>query len=77
MTRSLTDTVAAEVRAELGRQRKTGAWLARELGVSEAWVSRRLGEKAPHPMSVRDLEQIASALKVTVASLMPGAELAA
>jgi transcriptional regulator with XRE-family HTH domain len=71
MTRSLTDTVAAEVRAELGRQHKTGAWLARQLGVSEAWVSRRLGEKDPQPMNVRDLERIASALKVDVQALMP------
>lgn len=70
MTQSLTETVAAEVRAELGRQRKSGAWLALQLGVSDAWVSRRISGSMP--MSVEDLERIADVLEVTPAYLMGG-----
>jgi transcriptional regulator with XRE-family HTH domain len=66
----LTETVAAEVRAELGRQRKSGAWLALQLGVSDAWVSRRISGSMP--MSVEDLERIADVLEVTPAYLMGG-----
>ena len=60
------------MRAELGRQRRTGAWLAEQLGVSTAYVSRRLSGE--FPMTIEDLHRIAAALGVAVADLMPASE---
>jgi transcriptional regulator with XRE-family HTH domain len=70
MTQSLNDTVAAEVRAELGRQRVSGAELAKRLGVSGVWVSRRLN--AHQPLTTDDLEAISRALDVSVTAFLPG-----
>lgn len=67
--RSLTERVAEEVRAMMGRRRISGARLARELGVSDAWVSYRLSGK--QPIDLNDLENIARALGVPVISLLP------
>lgn len=39
---SIRQVVAAEVRAEMGRQRKTGVELATVLGISQQSASRRL-----------------------------------
>lgn len=39
---SIRHVVAAEVRAEMGRQRKTGVELAAVLGISQQSASRRL-----------------------------------
>jgi transcriptional regulator with XRE-family HTH domain len=62
MTTSLSETVAAEVRAELARQKVTGKTLAAHLHVSHAYVSRRLTGAAP--FDVDDLEQICQLLNV-------------
>jgi transcriptional regulator with XRE-family HTH domain len=70
MTQSLNDTVAAEVRAELGRQRVTGAELAKRLGVSGVWVSRRLS--GHQSLTTDDLEAISTALAVPVSAFLPG-----
>jgi transcriptional regulator with XRE-family HTH domain len=57
-------TVAAEIRAELGRQRISQADLARRLGVSRPWVSRRLnGDTA---LTIGDIATIADNLGVPV-----------
>lgn len=56
--------VAAEVRAELGRQRRSGSWLARELGVAQSAMSRRLTGELP--FDVDELEAISAALDVPV-----------
>lgn len=74
MTRSLSDSVATEVRAELGRQRRSGRWLAQQLEVSDAWVSRRLSNE--YPMSVDDLDRIAAILEVEPAALLGSAGVA-
>jgi transcriptional regulator with XRE-family HTH domain len=66
---SLNDRVAEELRAELARQRKTGSWLARELGVSGTWVNQRLAGN--QPIAVDELELIASKLGVPVGRLIP------
>lgn len=73
MSRSTTAYVAAEVRAELGRQDRENAWLARELNVSEMWVSRRL--RCVTEFSADDVVQIATVLGVPPANLMPAAAL--
>ena len=69
VTTRLTERVAAEIRAELGRQGKTGLQLAESLGVSRSWVSYRLtGQQA---IDMDDVEAIATALDVPLAQLLP------
>lgn len=41
---------SAEVRAQLGRQRKTATDLAAEIGVSVATIHRRLADDSPWPL---------------------------
>lgn len=59
--------VAAEIRAELARQRMTHGRLAEELGVSRAYLSRRLNGDTP--LSITDVAAIAGILGVPVAQL--------
>jgi hypothetical protein len=64
--------VAAEVRAEMGRQGRTNSWLAVQLGVSEMWVGRRLripGREVD--LSEDDLDRIADVLGVPVSKFLP------
>ena len=61
--------LAASIRAELGRQSKSRAELAREMGVTEMWLSRRLTGRQT-PITVDDLARIADGLGVTVNDLM-------
>jgi transcriptional regulator with XRE-family HTH domain len=69
MTRqSLKSVVAGEVRAEMGRQRKTGADLAQVLGVSKQAASRRLKEETE--IGLDELEAIAGWLDVPFAQLL-------
>lgn len=68
---SLNAQVAAEVRAEMGRRGMSNAELARLLGVSEAWTTRRLGRRAESPLSLVDLQRIAAALRVPLAVFFP------
>lgn len=63
------DAVAANVRAELGRQNMSRAELARRLDVAEMWLSRRLTGRTP--ITVEDLGRIATALGVPAGSLLP------
>lgn len=66
---SLSDRVAEEIRAQMGRKRMTQAAMAKALGVSQAWVSYRLVGK--QPIDLNDLEAIARVLGVAVAELFP------
>lgn len=68
-TPTLSERVAEEIRAWMGRRRVTGAALAKTLGVSPAWISYRLSGK--QPIDLNDLDAIASALKVSPADLLP------
>ncbi len=63
-----TTQAAANIRAELGRQNKTRAALAREMGVTEMWLSRRVN--AQTPLTVDDLTRIANALDVATTDLL-------
>ncbi|MPY99040.1 MAG: helix-turn-helix domain-containing protein [Actinophytocola sp.] len=58
--------VAAEIRAQLARQRVTQTVLADQLGVSRAWLSRRLSGDTP--LSVGDVATIADTLGVPVST---------
>jgi transcriptional regulator with XRE-family HTH domain len=73
--RTLPELVAAEIRAELGRKAMTQTALARRLGVSDMWVSRRLSDGTS--LEVGDLERIADVLNVAVVQFLPASERAA
>jgi transcriptional regulator with XRE-family HTH domain len=66
---SLSDYVAAEIRAMIARKRTSGRGLAERLGVSRSWVSYRLTGNTE--ITLTDLERIAAALNVQVAELLP------
>jgi transcriptional regulator with XRE-family HTH domain len=68
-TANLSDRVAEEIRALLGRRRMTQAELARRLGTSGAWLNYRLTGK--QPIDVNDLAEIAATLGVPVTDLIP------
>jgi transcriptional regulator with XRE-family HTH domain len=56
----------------MGRQGMSNAHLARALGVSQAWTTRRLSlQSADTVLNLADLERIAAVLGVAVASLLP------
>jgi transcriptional regulator with XRE-family HTH domain len=68
-TATLSELVAEEVRAWLGRRRMSQAQLARAIGQSQMWVSDRL--RGIQPISLDDLQRFASALDLTVHDLLP------
>lgn len=69
MSQRATDYVAAEVRAELGRQGRDQTWLAAQLDVSVMWISRRL--RGLTEISVDDLVRIAECLNVPASQFLP------
>ncbi len=69
MTSSLPGRVAAEIRAELGRQKLSQAELARRLGKTEMYVSRRLADGTS--LDLGDLLAMADVLRVSVGVLLP------
>jgi transcriptional regulator with XRE-family HTH domain len=77
MTTSLQRRIASEIRAELARQRKSQADLARALGRSEAYTTRRLGERDPVAWDTAELELIANYLDVPVSQFLTTSESAA
>lgn len=62
------EALAAEVRAEMGRQRKTSTDLAAVLGVTKATARTRLS--GSQPLDVLELAQIADWLGVSPESLL-------
>jgi transcriptional regulator with XRE-family HTH domain len=66
---SLSDYVAGEIRAMIGRKRTSGRELAGRLGVSRSWVSYRLTGNTE--ITLNDLERIADALDVEITALLP------
>ena len=69
---TLSERVAEEIRAMLGRQRMSGRQLANKLGVSQSWMSTRLAGTTP--IDLNDLERIAAILHVDIFELMPHRE---
>jgi transcriptional regulator with XRE-family HTH domain len=68
-TATLSEQVAEEVRAMLARKRMSGRELARQLDVSQAWVSYRL--TGHQEIGLNDLQRIARALDVEITALIP------
>ncbi len=68
MSVSLTATVAAEVRAEMARQRRSQRQVADALGVSGTYVWRRLTGQVPFDLA--ELEAVAAYLGRPVAHFM-------
>lgn len=69
--RSLTQRVAEEIRVVLARRQMRQSQLARQLNVTEQWLSVRL--RGVQPIDLNDLERIADVLGVTVIDLLPAA----
>jgi len=67
-----TEAVASEVRAEMGRQRKTQADLAGVLGIYTATAGRRLDGSVP--FDVVELATVARWLGVKASEIMARAE---
>jgi len=67
MAEMKSEALAAEIRAEVARQRRTTTDLATEIGMSGAALGRRL--RGEHPFDVTELEQIARALGISVTDL--------
>jgi len=63
------ERVAAEVRAELARQRISQTQLAERLNISQAGISRRLSGETP--FEINELVAIAEFLCVPVARFLP------
>lgn len=61
--------VAAEVRAQLARAKRTGRSVALQLGWKQTYISRRLTGAVP--FDVNDLDAIASVLGVPVVAFFP------
>lgn len=59
--------VAAEIRAEMARQRRTTTDVAAEIGISAAALGRRL--RGEYPLAVTELDQIMQVLGVKVEDL--------
>lgn len=62
-------TVAGEVRANLARQGKTQGWLAQQIKITPATLSRRLSLRSS--FSLDELSAIATALDIPLAVLLP------
>jgi len=71
MSHTLSEVVAATVRAEAARTKTSQAQLAELLGVSQAAVSRRLSGATPFELD--ELPPVAELLGVPVAALIGGA----
>lgn len=68
----LGQSIAAEIRAELGRQSRTRRWLAEQLGQNHVTVGRWVNGEGP--MSFDALDAICEALGITVADLLSSAD---
>lgn len=65
----LSEQVAEEIRALLGRRRMSGRELARRMGASPSWVNFRL--TGAQPINLDDLQRFADALEVDAMDLFP------
>lgn len=68
MAASLNEHVAAEIRAELGRQNRSQASFAVALGWGRAYFSRRMTSEIA--FTVDEIDKIASELGVPLSNLM-------
>lgn len=66
---TLSQVVAAEIRAEMGRQQKSAREVAEVMGVSDMYLHRRLAGKVS--LTLADLERLAAALGVPATTFLP------
>lgn len=69
---SITERVASNVRAQVGRQRLTQTQVGAALGLAQCVVSRRT--RGITPFTVRELVVLAALLQIPPASLLEGVE---
>jgi hypothetical protein len=62
--------VTRSIRLHLADKGRSQGWLARELGVTNHWVSRRMTGKTP--WTTDDVDLVAGALKVSPIALLMG-----
>ena len=62
--------IAAEVRAEMGRQGVSKSELARRLQVSDVWIGRRLAVNSTVQITLEEVDQMAEALGVSSQRLL-------
>lgn len=60
------------VRLHLAAKRKTQVWLAKQLGVSQFWIGRRMNSTTI--FTVEDVDRIATALSTTFEQLLADSE---
>lgn len=68
----LAQSIAAEIRAELGRQQKSRRWLAEQIGQSHVTVTRWVNGDGP--VSLDSLDAMCRALGISVADLLHRAD---
>jgi DNA-binding Xre family transcriptional regulator len=64
--------IAAELRAELGRQKHSGRWLADQIGAPHNTVARWIGGDTPPPLDA--LDAMCRALGISVGDLLLSVE---
>lgn len=69
MSETLSQHVAAEVRAAMARRRVSQSGLAAELGIAQSGLSRRLNGQVP--FDIDELEKLSTFLEVPVGTLIP------
>lgn len=69
-TSEVSQRIAAEIRAEAGRQGVSIREVARTLGVSQPWLSRRVSIHADVDLKVDEIDRIAEALGTTAQKLI-------
>lgn len=70
---SITERLAASVRAELARGNMSAAEMARRLGWSQAYLQRRLGTRSQVALdfTIPELALIAAELGIPLSQLLP------
>ena len=68
-TTTLGERVTEEIRVALARRRLSATELAQRMGVSQSYLARRM--TGAQPLSLDDLQRIATALGVNVVDLIP------
>ena len=67
----LNDQAVEEIRVWMVRRRMNQTRMAKRLGVSQVWVSRRIGIRVEVPLTLDELERFADALGVAPVDLLP------
>lgn len=61
------ERLAAELRAEMARQRRTLTWLADQVGMTQSTLGRKL--RGEYPFDVTELDMVTAALGIRASEL--------